>query len=123
MKFLADMGISSRTVAFLRQHQYESVHLSELALERLPDADILVKARQEGYVLLTYDLDFGELMASSGALLPSVIIFRLKDMRPDNVNRYLLALLNRHFSALQHGAILSVTQNKVRVRTLPIIRN
>ncbi|HEY57982.1 MAG TPA: DUF5615 family PIN-like protein, partial [Anaerolineae bacterium] len=37
---------------------------------------------REGFVLLTHDLDFGELVAASGARLPSVVVFRLRNMRP-----------------------------------------
>lgn len=48
---------------------------------RLLDGEILAKARAEGRILLTHDLDFGELLATSGGSLPSAIIFRLKDMR------------------------------------------
>ncbi len=61
MKFLADMGISPRTVAFLRAQGYESVHLREQGLERLADAAVLAKAREEGFILLTHDLDLGNL--------------------------------------------------------------
>jgi len=57
MKFLADMGISLRSVAFLRDLGVEAVHLHELGLERLPDAEIVTKARREGYVVLTHDLE------------------------------------------------------------------
>jgi predicted nuclease of predicted toxin-antitoxin system len=60
MKFLADMGISPRTVTFLRELGHEAVHLHEEGLERLGDTAILAKARKEGRILLTHDLDFGE---------------------------------------------------------------
>ena len=67
MKFLADMGISPRTVDRLREWGYDAVHLHELGLDRLPDVDILDKARQENWIVLTHDLDFGELLAISRA--------------------------------------------------------
>jgi len=86
MKFLADMGISPRTVAFLRSLGHDAVHLYEQGFGRLSDPTILRKACDEGRVLLTHDLDFGELMAAGGAELPSVVIFRLRDMRPERVN-------------------------------------
>ncbi len=66
MKFLA-VGISPRTVAFLQAQGYKAVHLREQGLERLADVAVLVKAREEGFILLTHDLDFGELIAASGA--------------------------------------------------------
>ena len=115
MRFLADMGISARSVAYLRGLGYEAVHLHGLSLERLPDAEIVTKARREGYVILTHDLDFGELLAISGSEIPSVVIFGLQNMRPENVNRYLQILIEEH-----QGALLRVSEYRVRVRRLPI---
>ena len=120
MKFLADMGISPDTVAWLRQLGHDAAHLHAQGLDRLPDAEILVKARTEGRVLLTSDLDFGYLLAVSHAQLPSVIIFRLTDMRPNSVNFYLEQVLKQSNQELERGAIAIVTERKIRVRTLPI---
>ena len=120
MRFLADMGISPRSVAFLRDRGVEAVHLHELGLDRMSDAEVIKKARREGYVVLTHDLDFAELIALSGAELPSVVIFRLRDMRPDNVNRYLEVLVTEHQRALNQGAIFSVSEGRIRVRMLPM---
>jgi predicted nuclease of predicted toxin-antitoxin system len=93
MKFLADMGISPKTVAFLQSLGHDAEHLHHQGLDRLPDSSILEKARREARVLLTHDLDFGELIAASGTLSPSVIIFRLRNMRPERVNRYLQEII------------------------------
>jgi len=120
VRFLADMGISPRSVAFLRDRGVEAVHLHELGLDRMSDAEVIKKARREGYVVLTHDLDFAELIALSGAELPSVVIFRLRDMRPDNVNRYLEVLVTEHQRALNQGAIFSVSEGRIRVRMLPM---
>jgi predicted nuclease of predicted toxin-antitoxin system len=120
MKFLADMGISPRVVEELRRNGYDAVHLLDENLHRMTDGDILEKARLENCVLLTHDLDFGELLAASGGNLPSVIIFRLKDMRAANISRHLFSIINQQSEALNKGAVLSVTEQKVRIRTLPI---
>lgn len=120
MKFLADMGISPQTVSLLREHGHDAIHLHEERLDRLPDPLILEKARRERRVLLTHDLDFAELMAASGANLPSVVIFRLRDMRPDSVNRHLRIILRRHLPSLAQGGILSVTDGRIRSRMLPL---
>lgn len=86
----------------------------------MPDPGILDKARVESRILLTHDLDFGELMAASGASLPSVVIFRLRNMRPETVNRYLEAILDQHGELLARGVIISVTERQTRTRILPI---
>jgi len=76
MKFLADMGISPKTVSFLTDLGYDAVHLFDEGLERMTDPEILQKARAEVRILLTHDLDFADLVAASGSSLPSVVIFR-----------------------------------------------
>jgi predicted nuclease of predicted toxin-antitoxin system len=120
VKFLADMGISPRSVAFLRQAGCEAAHLHELEQDSLPDSMILEEALREGYVVLTHDLDFSELIAVSGAHLPSVVTFRLRDMSAANVNQHLLAILDQHSESLEQGAVVTVTERRIRVRSLPI---
>jgi len=120
MRFLADMGISPRTATFLRDLGHDAVHIHEQGLHHLSDADILDKSRKEGRILLAHDLDFGELIAASGAKLPSVVIFRLRDMRPDRVNCFLRTVITKHQDSLEKGAIASVTEGKIRIRLLPV---
>jgi len=120
MRFLANMGISPVTVVFLRQAGHDAVHLHEAGLDTLPDSHILDKARFEQRALLTSDLDFGDLLAASGAALPTVVVLRLRSMVPDNVNRHLAMLLAQHSTELEQGAIVSVAEDHIRVRRLPI---
>jgi predicted nuclease of predicted toxin-antitoxin system len=120
MRFLTDMGISPLTVAFLVGLGHDAVHLHEQGLDRMEDPAILEKARAEGRVLLTNDLDFGELMAASSARLPSVVIFRLRNMRPDRVNHYIREIVSQHAESLREGAIISVAEGQIRIRQLPI---
>ena len=48
MKFQADMGISPRGMAALRQQGHDALHLQEQDLGHIPDPEILAKARAEG---------------------------------------------------------------------------
>lgn len=116
------MGISPKAVAYLRDLEHDAVHLLDEGLKNIADPDILAKVRQEGRTLLTHDLDFGDLLAASGAALPSVVIFRLRNMRPEQVNRYLQAVLEAHGEALERGAVVSVTEGQLRLRLLPLDR-
>ena len=86
----------------------------------MPDPMILQKARTERRILLTHDLDFGNLLAASGDRLPSVIIFRFPTMRPDIVNRYLLSIIAEFENVLESGAVISVSLRRIRSRRLPI---
>jgi hypothetical protein len=43
-------------------------------------------------------------------------------MTAANVNRYLDLLVQNHADPLERGAIFSVTEKRIRIRTLPINR-
>jgi len=120
MKFLADMGLARSTVASLRAQGHDAVHLREQGLQQLEDYEIIEKARAEGRVILTHDLDFGRIIAVGRASVPSVITFRLNDMRPAQVNRYLAEVLVRFAEQLEAGVLVSVNERGIRVRPLPI---
>lgn len=120
MKFLADVGISEGTVSDLRGQGYDAVHLRELGLQRMLDHEILQKARIEQRIVLAHDLDFGDLLAASGEDLPSVVIFRLRDMRPANVNLHLRAVISERSAELERGVIVVVTEGRIRMRDLPL---
>ena len=59
-------------------------------------------------------------MAASGAKLPSVIIFRLRNMRPEKINRYLDEIITHYQKPLEEGIIVSVTEGQIRMRSLPL---
>lgn len=120
MKFLADMGISPRTVNYLKIKGYDAIHLIDQGLEKLEDSVILEKARQENRIVLTVDLDFGYLLAVSGALLPSVILFRLGNESYEIINDRLDEVLLKYEEYLKTGAIISVRDDSDKVRKLPI---
>ncbi len=121
MKFLADMGISQKTVRWLTVRGHDTVHLRDRGWQRYRDDRILEEARSESRVVLTMDLDFGYLMAVSRSKLPSVIIFRLEDERPANMNLRLKSVLENSSDALMAGAIISVSEHDHRIRLLPIV--
>jgi len=121
VKFLADMGVAQSTVAWLRGQGYDAVHLRDEGLQRLDDGSIVTKARDEGRVILTHDLDFSRIVALSQADSPSVITFRLDDMRPSHVNHYLAQVLARFSSDLEKGVLVSVNERGIRVRPLPAL--
>lgn len=120
MKFLADLGVSMTTARVLREDGHEVIHLREEGLGRLSDAAILEKARKEKCVVLTFDLDFGDLLATTIQSLPSVIIFRLKNQTPTWITPRLLETISSCKQELATGAIVIVEDTRYRLRRLPI---
>src|SRR5688572_12878559 len=82
MRFLADAGISPKTVDFLRRAAHDVLHVRELAMQRASDRIVADRARSDERVLLTFDLDFGAILAFGVVDRPSVVIFRLPTNGP-----------------------------------------
>ena len=122
MRFLADAGISPKTVEFLKQLGHEATHVRTLGMQRAPDAQVIALARTDGSVVLSFDLDFGDLLALGVTDKPSVILFRLADERAESVNRRLSTVLNEQVTELESGALILVQDTRYRVRKLPIRR-
>jgi predicted nuclease of predicted toxin-antitoxin system len=120
MKFLADVGISMSTAWALRQEGHDTVHLRDEGLQQLPDEQIVEKARMEARTILTFDLDFGDLLASGVTDSPSVIIFRLHNETPSSVNSKLMGVLKQREADLERGAVVVVEDTRYRLRSLPI---
>ncbi|MEI6508458.1 MAG: DUF5615 family PIN-like protein [Bacteroidota bacterium] len=121
IKFLCDMGVSHTVNKWLKQHEYDSLHLIDEKLFTLSDELIFEKAAKENRIVLTFDLDFGEILSRIKAHQPSVIIFRLENQTPANIIHHLELILKDHLNSLNEGVIFIVTEKKYRVRRLPII--
>jgi predicted nuclease of predicted toxin-antitoxin system len=81
-----------------------------------------VKARVEGRIVITFDLDFGEIAALSGERQPSVILFRLRNTRTPHVIERLSSVLSRAATELEKGAVVIVEEARLRVRAMPVGR-
>jgi predicted nuclease of predicted toxin-antitoxin system len=120
MRFLADMGVSLQVVEWLRNAGPDAVHLRDEGLQRLSNGEIFQKAGREQRIVLTFDLDFGEIVAASAGQIVSVVLFRLRNPRADFVIQRLDDVLSQSSAELSQGAIVVVEDDRHRVRKLPI---
>jgi predicted nuclease of predicted toxin-antitoxin system len=119
MRFLADMGVALRIVEWLRAEGHDALHLREEGLQRVPNGETFEKAASEGRIILTFDLDFGEIVALSGGRRVGVILFRLHNTRTPHVIDRLKKVLRDSGQALEQGAIVVVEESRHRTRRLP----
>lgn len=120
MKIIADAHISPRTVSFLRSRGHGAVRLNEVLPSDARDSELIEYAREHKRVILTQDLDFSAIIALSNESLPSVISLRLSDSRVEAVNLLLERILPRMESEVAEGALISVGDDRVRIRRLPL---
>lgn len=122
MRLLLDQGLPRSSVYHLRRVGIEAAHVGELGLAAASDSAILDVARQEQRIIVTLDADFHALLALSGAVGPSVIRVRLEGPRAEPLTHVLVDVLSLCKDDLEHGAMVSVTENGVRVRRLPLLQ-
>ena len=111
---------NQRIVQWLRDHEHDAVHLRDENLHRLPDEAIFEKAFKEQRIILTFDLDFGEILAFSAEKTISVILFRLHNTRTPHVIERLNKVLADTADALEAGSVVVVEESRHRIRRLPI---
>ncbi len=123
MRFLADMGVSIKVVQWLLQNGHDAKHLRDEGLHQIANGEIFAKAISENRVVMTFDLDFGEIVALSKKQKVSVILFRLHNTRTSHLINRLTAVLSDASDALEKGAVVVVEESRHRVRYLPIRTN
>ncbi len=114
------MGVDVRLVEWLRTQGHDAVHLRDEHLQRATDPEVFAKAIEEDRIVLTFDLDFGELAAFARGRSPSVILFRLGNARYGQVQNRLASVLATSTDALTRGAVVVVEDARHRIRYLPI---
>ena len=114
------MGIARAVVRWLQEQGHDAVHLLDEGLQRLSDREVFSKAVVENRVLLTFDLDFGEIVALSGGSQVSVIVFRLRNARYERVRERLSRCLRELGPELEQGCVVAVEDTRFRVRHLPL---
>ena len=106
MRFLAAAGVSLRTVEFLAQLGHHAEHIRALGMQRAPDLQTVDRARADGSVVITFDLDSGDVLALGVLDKPSVIILRLSDERATFVNGRLAWVLGERLPELEAGSLI-----------------
>lgn len=120
MRLLADACVDVRVAEWLRSLGHDVRHLRDEGLQQLPDGAVFDKAIAENRIVLTFDLDFAELAASSSRRDVGVVLMRLRDTRATRVIDRLAAVLPACERALLRPAVLIVEESRYRVRRLPI---
>jgi len=120
MRFLIDMPLSPVLAAQLREQGHDAIHATEVGLHAAPDAKILERARTEGRVILTADLDYPRLMALTGAEGPGLILFRGGDFSERDCTRRLARVFEAVEPQVLENSIVVVEKSRIRLRQLGI---
>ena len=103
MKFLIDRNLSPRWIEFLQAEGWDSMHSSRFGRAVATDQELTEWARRKRRIVLTYDLDFGAMLAATRANTPSVAQIQTQDVRPESIAPLLVALLRKYENELVGG--------------------
>lgn len=120
MRLLADLHIAPRTVEFLRTLGHDICRITDLLPADASDQEIVDRAAQEHRTILTQDLDFSSIIALSGRQTPSLLSLRLNSSKIEVVNSVLQRMLPVLESELEQGALVTIEDQRVRLRRLPL---
>lgn len=120
MKLLVDMNLSPAWCGELKRHGVEAAHWSHIGDPRASDLAIMTWAREHDYVVLTHDLDFTTLLATTSAAGPSVVQLRAQDITPAHLALLVARALRAHTEELNQGALVTIDEVSARIRVLPL---
>ncbi len=122
MRFPLNMNLPRELGRRLAGAGHQCRHAGDVGLSRAGDREIVEVAREAGEAILTHDLDYGNLLAFSGAPGPSVVTFRLRKARAAALAAALIAAWEQVGEPIEGGAIVVIGDATVRVRRLPMAR-
>jgi len=114
--YLADENVPLQAIQALRAAGIDIAAISEL-MAGASDTDVMLRARLESRILLTFDKDFAELaFREQRQASPGIILLRLRPRSPAYVADVLVRLLTGGYH--WQGQFSVVTDS--RVRMIPI---
>lgn len=116
------MNLSPDWIDCLAAAGHEAEHWSRVGAVDAPDDAILDWARDNDRIVLTSDLDFGILLALSGASQPSVVQLRTDTSLSARIGPRVVQALARAETELLSGAILTIGADRLRLRALDFAR-
>jgi predicted nuclease of predicted toxin-antitoxin system len=114
------MGIAQSVSLWLKGRGHDALHLNDEGLYKLEDRYILEKAINENRIILTTDMDFGQLLAIDKLTRPAVIQFRTSDFSSLTILKKLELLFEDFSSRLNEEFIITIEDYRIRYRRLPI---
>ena len=117
MRFLVDECAGPALAQWLLEQGHEVFSVFDEA-RGAADADLLSKAHDEGWILITADRDFGERIFRDGMAHQGVIFMRLVDHRAANKIAVMQRLLASHGGRIA-GRFVVVSESAVRIAGEP----
>jgi predicted nuclease of predicted toxin-antitoxin system len=116
MRFLLDMNLPLAIADRLPAEGHDAVHALVEGFAMLPDREIFERAAADRRVVVTFDLDFGEISWSAASGNCGVLLLRLKRAPQSHLWKRLSVAISQAGDALETGAVVLVGDARIRVK-------
>jgi predicted nuclease of predicted toxin-antitoxin system len=114
------LNLSPNWVPLLQSRGWQAEHWSRIGSARAPDSEIFESAREHGWIVLTQDLDFAQLLFSTRNAGPSVILLRIHNEFEAATRSRVCEAIELAAPDLATGSLLTISSTRIRIRKLPI---
>jgi predicted nuclease of predicted toxin-antitoxin system len=99
----------------------EAKTAAQFGLEKADDVKIVEKAVKEKMIIVTFDLDFGDIFYFSSKKKIWIIVLRLKDQTVESVNKTLKWFLETGILEKKQSknTLMIVQEGRIRIRRKP----
>src|SRR2546421_173300 len=118
MRFLLDMNLPPAIGDRLRAEGHDAIHAQDGGIGSLPDRAIFERAAEDRRIVVTFDLDFGEIAGAFDRPTSGVMLLRLKLARQSHLWDRLRVAIAEAGDALDGGAIVLIEDARIRVRRM-----
>jgi len=113
------MNLPPTMADWLRSAGHDAVHVRELGLSDAPDREIFERAAANSRIVVTFDLDFGEIAGLARGAAVGAVLLRLRLPSRQHLQQRLRVAISTAARALEAGAIVVVEASRIRIRPRP----
>ena len=115
-RLFIDQNVRIEVAEALRQDGHEVIHASEANLDRRDDEEILRFAAARGLAIVTFDVDFAELVFWRREPHHGIIRLKIEPQTPTHVLPILRGFLATHSQESLENSLVVLAENRVRIR-------
>lgn len=113
MKFLTDENVSPKVVRALREKGHNVFDIKEEGLQGVSDDEIMKRARSIKHIIVSEDLDFGNLRRFPLIKHPGAILMHFQNMKPRLVAGHVLSFIKNKNPQKLEGCIFLLEEGRV----------
>ena len=117
MKLKLDENLSRHLKQSLSAYHHDVATAADEGLLSQPDTMVAAVTRNEGRVLFTLDVEFGDLRKYPPGSHPGIILFRPRTFGPLAVNQFVEDFVRRTALETLAGCVVIVEPSRIRVRS------